>query len=251
MNKKFLNEKGAVKVWVIVLVIILFLAVAGGIFAVVKITGDKKDDDEGTSQSSEKKNKKSDDKDDDDDKDKDDKDEKDEKDSKDSKDKDDKKDENDKDSKKSSKAERHFKGDLDMSETAGLEGTEWTMDLYGTDETISKLVLTIDMEELIKKTYETVKDSYSYDQFIDLMQSTMEKSVDGFEESFTSSLGASKANVEGKVKWVSDEILELTISLDGLTPEDLDIDLDDDDSVIEAVVKELEDSADVKLKEVK
>ena len=196
MNKKFLNEKGAVKVWVIVLVIILFLAVAGGIFAVVKITGDKKDDDEGTSQSSEKKNKKSDDKDDDDDKDKDDKDEKDEEDSKDSKNSKDSKDS--KDSKKSSKSERHFQGEVDMSGTAGLEGTEWTMDLYGTDETISKLVLTIDMEELIKKTYETVKDSYSYDQFIDLMQSTMEKSVDGFEESFTSSLGASKANVEGK-----------------------------------------------------
>ena len=86
---------------------------------------------------------------------------------------------------------------------------------------------------------------------LDDSNADMEKSVDGFEESFTSSLGASKANVEGKVKWVSDEILELTISLDGLTPEDLDIDLDDGDSVIEAVVKELEDTADMKLKEVK
>ena len=249
MNKKFLNEKGAVKVWVIVLVIVFCLAVAGGIFAVVKITGDKKDDDEGTSQSSEKKEKKSDEKDDEDKKDKDDKDEKDDKDDKD--DEDDKEDKDDKGSKKSNKGERHFKGDVDMSETAGLEGTEWTLDLYGTDETVSKLVLTIDMEELIKKTYETVKDSYDYDDFIELMQSTMEQSVDGFEDSFTDSLGASSAEVEGKTKWISDEVLELTISFNGVTAEDLSLDIDDGDSVIEAVVKELEDTADMKLKEVK
>jgi HSP20 family molecular chaperone IbpA len=138
-----------------------------------------------------------------------------------------------------------------MSETAGLDGTDWTMDIYGTDEKLTKLVLTIDMEELIKNTYETVKDVYDYDDFIELMKSTMEESVDGFEESFTSELGASNVEAEGKVNWISDEVLELTISLTGATAEELELDLDEDDSVIEAAVEELEESMNTTFKEVK
>ena len=107
------------------------------------------------------------------------------------------------------------------------------------------------MEDLIKETYESVKDVYDYEDFIDLMKSTMEESVDGFEDSFTSELGASSVEAEGKVKWLSDEVLELTVSFNGATAEDLEIDLEEGDSLIETVVEELKDSADMELKEVK
>ena len=248
MKEKLLKEKGAVKVWVIVLVIVLCLAIAGGIFAYVKINADKEEDDDSksTSQSKEKKNS---DKDDDEDKDsKKDEDE----------DEDDDEDEDEKDSKKDSKndsktssKERHFTAKLDSS-MLGEEGMEWSLDVYGSDKDISKLVITFDLKEAAKKQYETVKDQYAtYDEFIKDLHKTMEESFSGLEESFASSAGIDSEDISGNFKWKNDEVLEFTIDFSKIKFDDLDMELNESGSVIESLVEHLEDEANVTMKEVK
>ena len=226
MKNKLLKENGAVKVWVIVLVLALCLAIGGAIFAYVKINEDKDEED--------------DDDEDDEDVDEDEDDDEDEVDKKDSK----------KSDKKSSK-ERKFTAELDSS-ILGVEGMEWSMDIIGSDDAISKLVITIDMEDAAKDMYEEMKDEYdSYDDFLDFLHEQMESSLDGFEESFTSSAGISSSDIKGSTKWTDDEVLEMTIDMSKVDFSKADLDLNESGSVIETLVEYLEDEANVTFKEVK
>ena len=244
MKEKIKKKKGAVKMWVIVLVIVLCLVAAGGIFAYVKINQDKEEkDSKSTSQKKEDK-------------------EKDnenttntsKKDKKDEKDDDDDEDEDEEDSKKETKKnskERHFSGELDGSEL-GTEGMKWTMDIYGTDEELSKLTLTIDMEDAAKEMYEMLKDQYEkYDDFVKYLHDEMEKSLEGFEESFASSSGIDADDITGKVNWKKDEVLEMTLDFSKVDFSKLDMNLDESGSVIESVVNALGEEQNMKLKEVK
>ena len=248
MKEKLLKEKGAVKIWVIVLVIVLCLAAAGGIFAYVKINADKDDDDsKSTSQKKEDKEKNKEDEEDDDEnitnsskKDKD----------EDKDDDDDDDEDSTKDTKKSSK-ERHFRGELDSSVT-GTEGMDWTMDIYGTDEALSKLTLTIDMEDAAKEMYELLEDQYEkYDDFIKYLHDEMEDSLEGFEESFASSAGIDSKDVKGSIKWKKDEVLEMTLDFSKVDFSEMEMELNESGSVIESIVEALEDEENMKLKEVK
>lgn len=242
MKEKLLKEKGAVKVWVIVLVIVLCLAVAGGIFAYVKINEDKNED-KSTSQKKEDKESKKENSDDDDKDDKNDLDEEDDDD-----------DDDEKDSKKTTKKtskERHFAGDLDSS-LLGVEGMEWSMDLYGTDDALTKLILTIDMEDAAKDMYKTLEGEYdNYNDFIEYLHENMEKSLDGFEESFAEGAGIDAADVKGSFKWKNDEVLEMTLDFSMVDFSEMDMELNDSGSVIESLVEYLEDEEGMTLKEVK
>lgn len=236
MKEKLLKEKGAVKVWVIVLVIVLCLAIAGGIFAYIKINEDKDDDSTSTSQSKENK-KKSKDADEDEDEDEDvdiDQDED---------------DDDTKTSKNKSSKERHFSGNIDMDEIIGTTGTKWTMDVYGTDEAISKIVITIDMEDYLEEMYEEYGGQYDdYDEFIEEVQEEFEDEMDGLGESLVEGIGVDADDVKLSIDWVKDEVLEINIDFSKVDFSELDI--EDDESVIEAMVEALEEEG-VKLKEVK
>lgn len=242
MKEKLLKEKGAVKAWIIILVIVLCLAVAGGIFAYLKINEDKEDDEDSKSTSQKKEDKQSKkDKDDDDDDEKDDMDDDDEKDEKEDK----------KESKKSSKkstSERHFTGTVNMDEIINMKGTEWTIDVYGNDERLNKIVFTVDMEDLLDTLYKQQKDSYDdYDDFIEEVQDSFDEPISKLGESFAESSGLDESDIKTKAKWITDEIIEMTVDCSMADFSEANI---DGDNVIETVIEKLEEHG-AKMKEVK
>lgn len=227
MKEKMLREKGGAKVYIIVIVVLVILCAAVGIFAVVNMNKDK-DDDEKTSKKNETNTSKSadedkDDEDKDEDKDRDDEDE----------------DDDDKD------GLVKYSGKLDIAKMMGtddLKDTVWTMSVEGNDDMISKLIIKAELENYLKESYQTAGGSstgYTYEEFIEAVQDTLDSQMGTMGTQFTSGLGVSEDDITTNVDWITDETLEIEVDLSKVKRSEYDI--EDDESLIDYFVESMED----------
>lgn len=230
MKEKLLKEKGGTKVYIIIIAVLVILCVAVGAFAVINMNKDK-DDDEKTSKKNETNTSKS--KDEDKDKDSD------EEENRTSDDDDDEDDEKD-------SGVQKYSGILDMTKLMGtdeLKDTVWTLAVEGDDDTISKMVITAELEKYFKKTFEDAvgtSNAYTYDEFVDLIHTQLDSTMGSLGTEMASDLGVAESKISTNVDWVDDETLEIEIDLSKTKRSDYK-GIDDEDSVIEFVVDSLKD----------
>lgn len=237
MKEKMLKEKGGAKVYIIIIAVLVILCAAVGVFAVINMNKDK-DEEEKTSKKNETNTSKT----VDDDEDKDDKKGSDNKTSDDEED-----DDND--------GVIKYSGVIDMPKIMGtdeLKDTVWTLTVEGNDDTLSKMVITAELEKYFKQTFEDAvgdSDAYSYEEFVDLIHTQLDSTMGSIGTEMASDLGISASKVTSNVSWVDDETLEIEIDLSKTKKSDYK-GIDDDESVIEFVVESLKDQ-DIEMKKSK
>lgn len=228
MKEKLLKEKGGVKVYVIIIAVLVVLCAAVGAFAVINMNKDKED--EKTSKKNETSTSKTKDEDKDDDK----------------NNTENKANDDDDDDEDDEKGTQKYSGTIDMPKLMGsdeLKDTVWTLEVEGDDDTISKMVITAELEKYFKQTFEDAvgtSNAYTYDEFVDLIHDQLDSTMGSLGTEMASDLGVSASKISTDVSWVDDETLQIEIDLSKTKKSDY-AGVDDDESVIEFVVESLKD----------